>query len=880
MRLVRRPLSRALLSTWCALAPAAWAQAQAVPAQQAEAPNLLVLEVRLDQHLLADALTGYQYGNDVFLPLGELSRLLTIAISTQPVEGRASGFVLSEERSFSLNVPERQVALAGRTEPIDRSQFKLLPDDIYVASRVLARWLPVELDVDMSSLLVRVHAREQLPLQARLARTERVKLLGRAAGADPGYPRQAVPYALAGVPSIDQTLGVDLRRGQRPETLYTAYLTGDLLGLHAAMYANAGTRVRGPNLRLTLGREDPDAALLGPLHARSALVGNVTVPAVAGVSNGSASGNGLALGNRPLNQPTSFDRHTLKGDLPPGWDVELYFNDALVGFQSARPDGQYLFENQPLVYGPNEFRLVFHGPLGQVRVERQSFLLEQTLVAPGQLYYNLATQRDDFGHLRSAAGVDLGLPGGLTASAGATRLPLFGVEQRYLNAALRQYWNAFIVGIDAVRSSDGGALAHAELKTRLGGLSLAAGHTALRDFASEIYLPSSDPVRARDELRADGVLPLGASAVLPISLQARRDRVASGASNTEVIGRISAYRDGTAASNSVRWQALRGHRYTDGVFQLSRRVAGIGVSGQLTYNLQPTRTLSALALAADKNLAQGYQLNLGVLRSFEHPHYDLSAALNKSLGSFGLGVSARYSTLGDYGAGIQLFLAMGQDPRGAAWHTDAQPLAATGAASARVFLDKNLNGLMDAGDEPVRNAGFTINGGHQQAHTDAAGIAWLSRLPPDQHVDIALDTATLEDPQWMARKPGVRLVPRPGKVAQVEFPVIVTGEIDGTSYLIERGARRGIGDLELELVDSQRKVVAQARSASDGYFVLSNVAPGDYLLRVSRAQLRRLGMTDLGMHLVTVAPDGSFVNGRELYVVKTDEPGAPEPSAN
>jgi hypothetical protein len=31
--------------------------------------------------------------------------------------------------------------------------------------------------------------------------------------------------------------------------------------------------------------------------------------------------------------------------------------------------------------------------------------------------------------------------------------------------------------------------------------------------------------------------------------------------------------------------------------------------------------------------------------------------------------------------------------------------------------------------------------------------------------------------------------------------VIVTGEVDGTTYLIVNGPRRGIGDLELELVD-------------------------------------------------------------------------------
>jgi hypothetical protein len=150
------PLARAVLCASIALACAPpQAQGQAVSAQQATAANLVVLEVRLDQQLLSDALTAYQYGDDVYLPLGDLSRLLTIAITTQPVEGRAGGYILDEQRTFSLDVLERQVALAGRDEALDRSLVKLQPDDIYVASRLLARWLPVDLKVDMSSLLLR-----------------------------------------------------------------------------------------------------------------------------------------------------------------------------------------------------------------------------------------------------------------------------------------------------------------------------------------------------------------------------------------------------------------------------------------------------------------------------------------------------------------------------------------------------------------------------------------------------------------------------------------------------------------------------------------------------------------------------------------------------
>ena len=79
------------------------------------------------------------------------------------------------------------------------------------------------------------------------------------------------------------------------------------------------------------------------------MIGSVPAPGVANIALSSATGNGATLSNRPLNPPTRFDRHSLQGDLPPGWDVELYFNDGLVAFQQSRPDGKYNFADLPLV---------------------------------------------------------------------------------------------------------------------------------------------------------------------------------------------------------------------------------------------------------------------------------------------------------------------------------------------------------------------------------------------------------------------------------------------------------------------------------------------------------------------------------------------------
>ncbi|NHZ39471.1 hypothetical protein [Massilia aquatica] len=833
------------------------------PARAADGPDL-VLEVRLGEHLVSDAVGAYQHGDDIYLPLGELARLLTIAIRTEPADGIASGYILDEQRGFRLDLAQRLVVIGERRAGVDAARVLRHPDDLYIASRLLAQWLPLDLDIDMASLVLRVRAREPLPLQARLERQSRTGPARRAAPAPaPAYPRLDTPYALAGVPFIDQTVSADLRRGG--STIgYTAYLTTDLVGMEAALYVSAANRAAGASTRMTLARNDPDAGLLGPFRARTIQIGSVLATGVADIALASSGRAGVAISNRALGQPGRTDRHTLQGDLAPGWDVELYFNNALIGFQQARPDGRYRFDDQPLIYGSNEFRLVFHGPLGQLRVERQSFLIDQAVLAPGAIAYSASVQ----GGERALAQVEAGVLPQLSASGGVARLALDGRQRRYANLGLHGYWRALLADAALARADDGGTLARIGIKTRIGGMALGASHARLDGFSSELFLPDADPLRSRDEVRLDGLLPGGGRTPIPLALQLRREQLGSGATRHEAGARLSAYSQGTAMSGNLHWRASGSARQADGGVQASRRVAGVGISGQLQYAILPEAGITSLALAADKLVGDGILLNGAVARTFADPQLRWSASLNKGVGSVGLGVSAFYTSRGAYGRGVQLFMALGREPRSGRWLHDAVPMAGGGAASVRVFLDKNDNGVMDGDDEPIKGAGFAVNGGAHLARSGDDGVAYLNRLPAHQHADIAIDPGTLEDPQWQAREAGRRLVPRPGKVSRLEVAVGVTGEIDGTTWLSGAGGQRGMGDFELELLDRGGKVIGKTTSGADGYYVLAGIAPGNYLLRIAPTQLVRLGLQETGMHLITIDSTGTIINGKDFHVIR------------
>jgi len=833
--------------------------------------DMLLLEVTVDDRVIGDSLVAYQSANDILLPLGGLSSQLTIAITVDPAAGTADGYVVDPARTFSLDVKKSTAWVEGRAEALDLGQIDVQPDDIYVSSELLSRWLPVDFSLDMSRLSLTVRPREQLPLQFRLAREARAEKLDRTSNEpDPSYPLHVIPYRGFRAPFIDQTLSIDYLGGKARADYsgsYSAYATGDLLGMEAALYVNASSGKEATDVRLTLGRNDPDARLLGPLQARTALFGNVPLPGIDKVSRTSVRGEGVMISNRPLSQPTGFGQHSLQGPLAPGWDVELYYNDMLIGFQSADESGQYQFVDQPLVFGTNEFRLVFHGPLGQVRVETETFLLEQSLTAAGEFYYQVAHQRDEEGAARSLAQFDWGLSDHLVVTGGLIAAPVAGQLQHFTNVGMQAHWRALILGSKLVKSTEG-RLTELALRTRLGKWAVSASRAQLENFASELYLPGSDPVRSDTWLKLDGDIAPTSSLRLPVSLAANHERRSSGASKFDVAGRVSAHVRGTSLTGQLRWQSLSGREVSDATVQVSRRVRGIGLRSQLTYAIAPEPRLKAVALNADRRLAGGYLQTFGLTRMLDSSETLYSAGLTKSIGNIGYGINTGYSSTGAFNIGARIFVAMGRDPRRHQWEFDAQPMASTGAVSALVFLDDNLNGQMEAHEQPIEGVSFNVNGGRHPIETDAKGVAHLNRLPVMQRNDIEMVTSSLDDPQWVPSASGRRLTPRPGVVAEIQFPVISTSEIEGTVYLSHADGRRGIGSLPIELVDASGNAILTAMTAQDGYYVFVKVPPGVYRTRVAAEALKQYDLESGRSLRVTVSADEWLVRGVDIELKK------------
>ena len=105
----------------------------------------------------------------------------------------------------------------------------------------------------------------------------------------------------------------------------------------------------------------------------------------------------------------------------------------------------------------------------------------------------------------------------------------------------------------------------------------------------------------------------------------------------------------------------------------------------------------------------------------------------------------------------------------------------------------------------------------------------------------------------------------------LDFPVVETGEIDGTVLLKTNDQQRPVSNVNLRLIDSNGTVVEEVKSQFDGFYLFSRVVPGSYILQVDSEQLQRLHLS--ASHDQKIELGAGEVRDGLQVVLDTTKPG-------
>jgi len=880
------------------------------PQSTAVDPDLLLLfSVELDRLTLTDGLAGYGEDDDPLLPVGELARLLELDIEVLPSEGRVVGRIGEARRALLIDLKTATARDGPRQVPLAPADVAVTASEIYLRASALQRLLPLTLEISPEALAIKVVPTEQLPIQARQERIARLRDLGAnpAGGAAETLLVQR-PYSVLSLPGLDVQLATGLR-SEAPKTPFRYDIRGaaDLAYGNVQGYIGSDDTGQPTSARVLFERRSLEGRLLGPLKARVVSVGDTFTPALTLGPRG-VGGRGVAISTVPLDQTNIFNRVDLRGELPIGYDVELYVNDVLRSGQNTPAEGRYEFLNVPLSPGVNVVRIVTYGPRGerteQTRVlnvggglvRRGEATFEFGLVEQGRDVFTFndpvvpvgedpITETGSIRGYRGVASVNYGLASFLTLSGGAALLPLGEDKYRTIyNLGLRTSLFGFATQVDGAADERGGYAGFVGVAGQIRGASLVFRHAEFRSGFLDENGPGFElarPTRRRTEVSADASLEFSGRLV-PISARAARYQYEDGSLNYVGSLRASSSLGSFLLSTGLEYDLTEKGPSTverlSGYFAASTfRDYAWQLRATVDYDILPEFEPRTLAISADRDITETWGLRLGVgqpLDDLDATNFTVASIHRLKVGD--LSLSGEYNN-GDqsFRLGAQLAFGLSYNPARGYQMTRPGP-GAGGSVFFQAFMDDNGNGVRDPGEAPVKDV--VLEGGAQRVLTDKDGVAFVSGVGAGPTSRLMVGVDQLENMSVKTPPTVLDLRPRPGAMLKVDYPMQPTGDVL-VQLMLRRpdGSSIGLAAARLVLVDDRGRTF-EAGTEFDGTALFSGVPVGKYRVELEAEQAKRLRMRLAAPVRAEVKNDGGFgtdVTAEVVFEGRPQEEPAP-----
>lgn len=392
----------------------------------------LVLGVEKKPHMLSQGLIALQKDDAYYLPLKELSSIFTFVLQTDLENGKAKGWYIKEQNTFSFNLNEHKYTHLGETFDLSPDQALIIDageqfEELYVHIDLLNKIWPVSLRVDETFLILNVFTEEKLPFEIKLERQKRRERYfnqkkaqeSTAEGKQTNYPYIDNDYKALNIPTGDIQFDYEWTQKTKIVKSLTNFSLGqDIAGFYtkygAKLIYEDGVFKEIDGLHITAEREAFGNDTL-PLGGKKFKIGDVALGMSELVSSGIA-GRGMTLTSESAEQrQQDFDTVFIEGEGIPGWEIEVYRNSELLKFEYIDQTGRYRFENIPLRFGKNEIRVIQYGPQGQIREKVETYTVGGQMKRPGSFQYTLGFVQQDRNVFRSKD-PDINKPEGLAVN--------------------------------------------------------------------------------------------------------------------------------------------------------------------------------------------------------------------------------------------------------------------------------------------------------------------------------------------------------------------------------------------------------------------------------------------------------------------------------
>lgn len=862
---------------------------------------LLLQPVLEPRYRLENVILSRVNNQEVEVSLADFFQSLNLAVDVNVDGQTASGWYLREDRRFDLNIA-RGTVLTPKGQ-FNLSEYVRVDDgDMWVPISELAEWTGFDLNVDVSVQEVRVDADVPFPLSAKLARQNFDRRTYKVP--DPTLPRADDAYKMSAIPVIDvSTNSTYRRRGDNSEAVDSHSASVRTVGDMANGTLTTNTQWNNTNqlsfARVNYKRESLEPDLLGPLNARSLEIGDITTVAQP-FAQVSAHELGVRLSNSDPTKAFNTPVTGISGSAIAGWDVELYRNDQLIAVQEVGEDGVYQFSNVDLYLDDNNFRLIFYGPQGEVREENVYIPVDRGLLSKSNGVYDVSVSLDgkntyranssddeDEGSIRVSALYEKPLSKGVTAIAGVRSSEVDGtrntvanigasttIDQTLFNTGLavddEGDMSANLVvrrdfGEHEFRNSFDWTSANFDNESLGGGIGIASG-VATDNFSNSLQV--NGPIFRTDDYR--------------LQYSAASDYTFSGEGDYRHLSSLGLNMGARYVNMNGLLRHETGTYLDDDQMDLNLNLSGRIMKNRLRltadYDIKPESELNSVTASIQRDISEKLDVQLAATKRPQLSVTEYQARLDWQAGFIRISPSIRYNTENDFYAGLNTRFGLVKDPVADKFKMYDENLTHLGMLSAFVYLDKDGDGVFNHEDEPLKDVVVSAPQSGRRLQTDENGVALFRKLRRLRLTDVYVDKDTLQDPSWIPGFDGVSIVPREGYVAEVDFPIHVSGELDGTvyapvvnaGYSDQQSSSVSLRNITLHLYNDEGQIEMSSTTDVTGFYYFTQIPPGRYLLMIDEQSAQSKNIIRPEPQPIEIGYDGTIIYSNDISVQTGD----------
>lgn len=807
----------------------------------------LILEVRYRNYTISKGILSLNEDGNEYYPLKGAGAFLDTKVDQ--VSENIYHLNDHNKNNAILNLNDKKLNLADETIAIKDNDFRLVSGELYLSKDLLSKIYNSDFILNKSEMLLEVKPISKLPFMEKIERSKKNIFQDYSNGIS-GLSKLEQPYSTQRFPLIDFQggLGIDSKEDDNYVGDYTINGRGEFFKGGVKFFIKGDEDETPERFDILAERVNPERESFRDLSRVA--IGDIKHRGFS-VFSTTDTEKGIRIESRNLNRPVDFDSTDFSGNLLPGWDVELYRNNVLIGKDTSGNDGKFDFDDVPLFYGENRFKLVYYGPYGEKREEDKVIKIGSGMKKPGEISYDLSLSSKekntlafedevkgiDYESPRFSASFNAGVGDRLSIEGGIRSEDIENERHNYLSGGITGSIFGTLVKGGLFFDDSGGEGGLVSVQSRINDINLRVKNTFLNNFIKD-----GTAVDDLEKFISEGSLSglLFKDSKIPVSWSVsekytkKEDSYLNSLSFRQGInqGDFSLY-------NSSTWQksSSLGSNQLTGALNSTIKLKEIKLQSEVGYEVFPDTELENIAISGRKDISNEINSNVKLEHSFENDLTSLSGSLSFDLDKWRLSPEATIDSNGDWKVYAGLGMSVGRDPNTKDFNLDSQIRSPFGEVSAIVFEDNNLNGVRDKGEKPLKGVRIEAPGTGFSSDTDENGIALIKRLSPYKKSEIIINESTIEDPLMVSSNKGHSIHPRPGRIEKMEFPVFRSGEITGHIYIKdENGIKRELGYEKIILESKDSTFSKEIQSDFDGYYVLDQIPPGDYILKSGGSQ--------------------------------------------